>query len=282
MANMTPEQVVLLIDKMTVAYRAIRGTSSSGLGVGPLGGGWGATKALVEIETLECGSVADFRDLEAQTILGPSIRSGVSNWSEDAIARTLMNGLWSAMNAYASKSITVYSGIVNLDSFMAYYNYGTGGPWECLAPPDWSYLVESFQGAVPDPKNVGFVTTPGTVHRGGTISADGMGKLVATGAGTGTFTDGFAVDTDRFAGGFPMVTITGLAGSGIVSVTGKDENGTLENYAYTASGDGTFPLVPVGDPDHLITDVTAISIAAGITGGTFIVSSVLGRTYPPT
>jgi hypothetical protein len=167
-------------------------------------------------------------------------------------------------------------GLSNLDSYLTYYNTGAGGPWSALQHKDFRTIFNRAKGGGNYPKawNLYFEVLQGSVY------TNGLGKFVATGAGTGNFTDGAAIASGSFAGGFAKVKTSGLTGSGVLTVTGTAFDpatkavATGKTWTATISGNGTMDLdVGTAPADSLIVDVTNITIAAGISAGTFYVEA---------
>lgn len=110
-----------------------------------------------------------------------------------------------------------------------------------------------------------------------------MGTFVATGAGTGTFTDGNLIDGDLYGPADLELEVTAKGGASVslvATVTGTDENGAV------VTGSGEFVAADVGDkvnvtPDQTgkqFQDVTNITITGGATDDAFKCQSKVDRT----
>jgi hypothetical protein len=109
-----------------------------------------------------------------------------------------------------------------------------------------------------------------------------MGSFAVTGAGTGTFTDGSAVDGDLYGPANLELEVTAKGGASVslvATVIGKDENGA------EVTGSGEFVAADVGGkvdvtPDQAgkkFLDVTNITITGGASGDEFKVQSKVDR-----
>lgn len=173
-----------------------------------------------------------------------------------------------------------------LDKYATYYNTGAGGPWNCLFPMDFRSLHYAGKRTYPSASNVYYEVLQAGSY-GGVTFTNALAKFVVSGAGTGTTTDGVGIDSSAYAGGSPQINVTEVTGNGLVTVTGswRKTDGTI------ASGDGTVTISTTGRSaitppfsNALLLNVTGITIAAGITAGTFYIETAApsGRSNPPT
>lgn len=285
MANFTPAQVSMLIDNMVSLYMTMYGSSTSDLGVGD--DSWGFTKVGEDLKSLINGETsAIFRDLDIQLALGSSVKT-IARYSQSSIFGMLASSLFQAVSGYCANSRTVDSTIVDLDSFMTYYNTVHATKYQVMAPPEWREVYYALTNRYPSAHNLYY-----SAINGGELLGSSIGALWAsTLPGAGAQVD--VVDTTKYYGGAAQLRWTGAGGAGAVSVTvvGEDQAGAAETW--TASGtwgvapfnaaSGVVDLTPV-DPDSLITAVTSLTIS-GITSGTAYVECIppdSGRTWPLT
>lgn len=183
------------------------------------------------------------------------------------------------LDAVAKKA--AISGVITLENFASYYNYGAGGPWNCLYPPDFRDLFYAAKGKYPIAQNVYF-----EVLQGGTYS-NGLRKLIVGGAQTA----GQDIDSTAYAGGVGQVKVsgytddnTGVGDTVTVAGTWRKPDGTLTtgNGTATVNNSGTFVLTPPAS-NYLLVKVSSISAGAHITAGTIYAEAKRpsGRTNPP-
>jgi hypothetical protein len=260
----------LFADRICQAYERMRGGSSYGIGV-------------VGDTTYSYGALDDLMDDIVATADSACI-GGLYNTAKSArdstyaqrIALRQMQGILERLNGLV-RAASIDSTITNIETWLAYYNTGTGGDWNALMPgPQWREIYYQWKGAYPSVSNLYFEIKEAGTFRGTTYT-NALGKFVVSGAGAGTYTDGAAVDTTKYAGGVGNLKVSGLAGSGNVTITGTGwdpATGAITasvTWITAVSGDGNTAIVvgagtaPAG---CLINNVTNITIAAGITAGT--------------
>jgi hypothetical protein len=171
------------------------------------------------------------------------------------------------------------TGVTTIEEYLAYYNTGSGGTWTALQSAQWRDLFYAWKGAYPDKTNCYFEIVQGGTFRGTTYT-DALGKFVVSGAGAGTFTDGTAVDYTKYSGGTGKINVSSLTGSGNVTITGigmdpaTGEVTTSKTWITSISGTGLTTVVVGGGTapaNCLLVDITNVTIAAGITAGTFYI-----------
>lgn len=191
------------------------------------------------------------------------------------IVRDTLNKLEQMVRAL---TVTTFSGI---EAYLTYYNIGAGGYWTALMPPGWRELYFAWKRAYPANNNVYFEILQGGTFRGTTYT-NALGKFVVSGAGAGAFTDGAAVTSANYCGGFGNLKVSGLAGTGNVTITGvgfDPVTGLVTSSktwitSVTANGDTSLAVGAGSAPANcLLIDVTNITIAAGITAGTIYVEA---------
>ena len=268
MAIITSEELNWTLDECVRYYLRALGSASSGLGMGTLSGSWGAADAVQRMKQV----VLRATDLDVAEAMLDKIRTLETNTTGAKLAQGYLSRLLLSLGSHATQY-----GLANirfLDDYLTYLNTGAGGTWNALQHPD-------FLNACPfatSQQNVYFEVLQGATY------TNALGKLVGTGAGTGTFTDGVAIDDTLYAGGIPAVRVSGLTGSGVVTVTGSGYDpatGTVVTgvtWTATVTGNGVFFLaVGTAPANTLLLNVSAIAIAAGISAGTFYV-----ETWRPT
>lgn len=196
-------------------------------------------------------------------------------------------GLTGPIIAALSSHVSSYglASVLNLEQYLKYLNVGAGGTWNALQAPFWRDLFYRFSGGTyPEEYNVYFEVLQGATY------TNALMKFVVTGAGAGTPTDGVAVDSTKYCGGFAKANVSGLAGSGTLTVTGTAYDpvtmaiSTSKTWTANITGNGVTALVVGSAPaNSLIVDVTGVSIAAGITAGTIYIEAhrPTGRTLIP-
>lgn len=270
------------VDKLDAAWIAEAGTSASGLGLGD--GTYGASAKQAGLATLVAGS----GNIVSQSVLAPIAQAYPNNTAALAYA-SQFRSFFSGLNNLANQTGVATS----LNGLLEYYDSGAGGPWACMAPPEWVQIYQAVTGSAPDP-----LTVYAPVPQGSTYTV-GLGEYnkststftAATGP-VGVLNSSGAIDTTKYAGGFAQIQWTSGSGSGTCTVTvaGLNQAGVAENYVLTGTwGSGPFTatqtgvlLVPATTSTDLITKVTGYTVT-GMTAGVFYVSAVppSGRTYPP-
>lgn len=193
--------------------------------------------------------------------------------------RDRFRNLWEKLEALVR--LLGISGVTSIETYLAYYNTGAGGTWTALQNPAWYDLYYKWKGAYPHLTNPYFEIIKDGIWRG-TSYANALGRFVVSGAGAGTFTDGAAVDYTKYAGGTGKINVSSLTGSGNVTITGLGMNPATRavtasvTWITSISGTGLTTVVVGGGTapaDCLLVDVTNVTIAAGITAGTFYIEA---------
>lgn len=279
MANITAATLVSVSDKIAALYLAALGTSGSGFGLGDSSQSYGAAKKANDL----VGIIQALPDPGQQVAL---LKPANDMQNQMTTLLQLAPDLQQIFNSGLKPLCVATAGTTaatSIDTFLKYYNIGAGGPWTALLAPDFGPIFQQVNNGVAlSAYNVYFEVLQGATY------TNGVGKFVANGAGTGTFTAGQAIDSARYAGGFGQLTVSGSTGSGNVTVTGnwRKTDGTLRTAAASITsiaGDGTTVITPPA-ANELLLSVTNITIAAGISAGTFYAEAKRpsGRTNPPT
>lgn len=279
MAAISTASIITLADKLTAYWLACLGTDAGQMGMrteGATGGGWAKADDIVDLVL----ALADIDQIVSLADAARTLRTATDAYnSVGALAAPFVN----ALNQEALRSAGV-AGIANvntLDTFLTYYNTGDGGDFACLMPPDFRAMYYAAKKAYPSAWNVYFEVIQGATY------ANGLRKLVVTGAGTGNQTAGEAISSSNYAGGVGKIIVSGITGSGVVTVTGTwrlvDGTVTTGDGSVTASANTTYTLTPPATGALLLT-VTGIAAANGITAGTIYAEAhrPAGRTNPPT
>jgi hypothetical protein len=112
--------------------------------------------------------------------------------------------------------------------------------------------------------------------------ANKLGNYAATGATTGTFTDGAAVDTTKYGKAWLQLHVTHAIGASLVAtIIGTKLDGSAQSVPVTLTGHIIGDLVAVGtlgsSADHF-KDVTNVTITGGTALDAFEIESVEERT----
>lgn len=280
----TADDFELFADRLCQAYERMRGGSSYGVGiVGDTSYTYGALDDLL-------GDISATADADIIGGLYATAKVARDSTYAERIFVRQVQGILERLNGLV-RAAGVSATITNIETWLDYYNTGAGGNWNCLMPPQWREIYYQWKRAYPAIDNLYFEIKEGGTFRGTTYT-NALGKFVATGAGTGTFTNGAAVDTAKYAGGVGNLKVSGLAGSGNVTITGTGWNpatGAITasvTWITSVSGDGNTALAVgagTAPANCLINDVTNITTAAGITAGTIYVEALkpTGREVIP-
>jgi hypothetical protein len=271
MAVISAANLNLVLDNSVLYSLKMQGTAGSGYGVGS-GGTFGCSLALAQMTTavLAFGDLDPIQSLAQPLITASALCSGLSKAAAD---------LYPILSALQSHVVRFQiTGVRTLDDYLTSLNTGGVTKWQALQAPGWKDLAGAW---------VSGYTTPAwnlyyEVLQGATF-ANGLGKWVVTGAGTGTLTSvATPFDGTLYAGGFPQVRVSSFGGSsGTVTVTGTaydpvaKASVTGKTWTATVAGNGVVALVPGGatpaPTNSLIQLVTAIAASAPITAGTIYV-----------
>lgn len=290
MSMLSVTQMNSLLDYSCDWARDIYGSSSSGFGSGSAAVSFGAKANADAIMTLINGS----GDPDIYLTLGKYAQDLVNGTSWQQIVKKVMtawiNGL--DRHVYQKSGIT---GVGSTDTFLKYYNIGAGGYWNGLQDGRWFRdAYYAAKNAYPSVYNCYFEVLQGTLNASTHLYSLGLGRFVTSGAGAGTFTKatlegelvtdgaGFGkIDGTKFAGGVASVVVSGLSGSGVLTMTGNGYDPVTESivtgktWTKTISGNTTYDFDGgTGFTGNiLLLEVTNVSIAAGITAGTFYIQA---------
>lgn len=250
MSLMSVSQLQKYSDKLAVMFEQMALFSTSP-GIGQTVTATTSATAGTQLNLLKNleAQIANAGDHEIEVDLGANIRTYLLKaWARWTLndARQVLNGL---NDHCASRGSSVSNSIVDLTSFLAYYNGGSGGAkFSALLHPSFAELFNFVM--TPSALSVLGTFSPGlspNLPRVGTGAANGMGtKTVA-----GVFTDGSAVNTTYYQGvnllAEVTVDFTGGAAPPTVTVTGTDDlanaaqtwTGTLSGNNPTAAGSTT-------------------------------------------
>lgn len=169
------------------------------------------------------------------------------------------------------------TGVTNLNTYLTYYNTGSGGPNNGLQHQAWREMHYRWKGSYPTATNLYFECKRNG-YWAGTTFTNALFKYDVTGAGTGTPTSGYSITTN-YAGGKPYLNVTGFAGaSATVTVTGTQDlagvRTTGKTWTASVSGDGTVALTAgTAHADALIAAVSSVSVGAAMTNGDIYVEA---------
>jgi hypothetical protein len=276
MAAISAASIILLADKLVAYWLAALGTDAAAAGMRTVGAAAGAYKKADDLVEL----VKDLDDIDQLATLADGVRTFRNNTdaynSVGGIAGPLINNL--DVECQRSAGVASLASVNTLDTFLTYYNVGTGGPWNALMSPDYRNLYYAAKKSYPTAWNV-----YQEILQGGTY-ANGMRRLVV---GTGQ-TAGQGIDSTQYAGGFGQIKWSGASGSGAVTVTGtwRKIDGSVDTGDGTANLSGASGTAVLTPPfaNALLLTVTAISAVVGVSAGTIYAETAKpsGRTNPPT
>ena len=286
MSVITPTALNALLDSVNLSAYKLHGTAAAAYGVGT--SAWGAYDKLDDAAT----ALAALADLD---VIGDLNRQLLS--ARDAmVALTLYAPKVGPLISALDRHVLRFGGanFANLETYLKYYNTTHATKWQALQDKKWRDVYNAVKRGsnYPAAYNVFFEALQGTFGDGSDhLYALGLGRFVASGAGAGTFTDATlqgdlvvgigsdaAIDYTKYAGGTGKLKVSGLAGSGNVTVTGYGMDPATRavtaavTWITSITGDGTTTMtkgagtVPT---DSLLLEVSNITIAAGITAGTF-------------
>lgn len=274
--GVTPTYLIALTDKWAALLIACQGSIGTEFGMGD------ATQTVI---TSDWGVSRKARD--AQALIYATGDPAWINRMQPANSQIMNFTGWQTLiqvmlrtavyNLGVSCQASGLTGVSNLDTYLSYYNTGAGGPWGCLVAPGFATIALVAYGITLSVTNIYAPSIPT------------MATFVVSGS---VFTAGTSVVTTIYAGeGQCEVIMTGITGSGIVTVTGtaRTASGTIvtgRTWTATVTANGTFALTPTLTGD-LLCSVSGVSVAAGITAGTLVVTGLIPsgpgtRTDPPT
>lgn len=265
-----------VLDELTRFHLRAVGSQASGYGYGTKGGSWGCAGAVQNLKAVVL-AIDDTSPVKA--LVGPV--ESLENYTYGD--REAGNDLASIITALEGH-ISLYQipNVRTLNDYLTYLNTGTGGTWLALQHNDFYALYSAIKSSYPSIWNLYFEVLQSATY------TSALGKFIVSGAGVGTFTGapvagglvsgsgGSAqIDTAKYAGSFPQLNVSGLAGSGLVTITGdafdpatksvqtgKTWTANVSANGITALSAGTAPA------NSLIVHDTNIAIASGITAGT--------------
>ena len=209
-----------------------------------------------------------------------------TNFTAAKLYNYVFGSFYTSLTNLAQMSRSVNSSIVDLDSFMKWYNWTNGTTyWQCLAPPEWGNAFYALRSSYPSPYNVFFPCRVGQTVLGSTFT-NALAKYIQ---GTG-LTTGFSIPNTSaspgYVGGYAFAQWSSGTGSGTCTITvvGQDQNGSAETWTWSGSFAATGTNVSLTPSTHsysLITSVTSVALT-GFSAGTFYIEAhePSGRTYP--
>lgn len=281
MGAVSAATILALTDKYAAYWNCFLGTDGSGLGLGTAGGTARAKSKVSGSGGLE-SIILGTNDIVQINFVGANLAL-LDNQTDavNAISSYLTQPFADLDKLCRAAGLT---GVTDLNSFLTYYNTGSGGPWACLVAPDFRVVYDAVKKSNLAVQNAYYEVLNGASFDGNTFT-NALRKLVVSGA---VQTAGFSIDSTQYAGGFGQVTTSGFTGSSdTVSVAGtwRKVDGTTAtgNATATVAGNGTVVLTPPFT-NALLLSVSSISVGAGITGGTIYAEAKrpAGRTNPPT
>ncbi len=262
MGLITPANLNILIDPCVQAYMRVDGVAAQVYGIGAPGDAWGAVEAIDTLIT----NANTVTDIEVTGAIANAILSLDKNVKALKWAGGRFSALFRRIEANM-KSNPPVAAVTDFDTYLTYYNITHATKWQALQHNEWYDLYNAWKaGQRPSVENLYFEVLQGTVY------SNALAELVIVGP---AFTDGFAIDETKYAGGFPQVIMSGFAGAAdTVTVTGKQRkpDGTTSagvTWDVSVTGNGVFALAPnTAEVDSLIYDVTNIVAGGNITAGT--------------
>lgn len=275
MAIITNADLNALCDELDAVWLRALGTSASGYGVGTTGGGYGAAKEAQDLyDLLTTMTVPDA--ITALAAAAKELRDVMN--TRERVGKSMRRVL-----AALETHVKAESSSNSLDAYLTLKNTGEGTKWQTLQHHSFRDVFEAWKtGTYPAVENLYFEVLQGAY-------ANALRKLVV---GTGE-TAGFAIDSAKYAGGFPKLEVSGFAGSAdTVTVTGTQFDPATKTttagktWTVSVTGNGTFTLAPGGATpaatDSLIVAVSSIVAGASITAGTIYAEAhrPSGRALP--
>lgn len=272
-----------LVDEMCKYYRALRGDGATyGVGTASVG----ALSRASDLQDLIQGvSDSEFRVIDWQLALGNPARVA-NRHTLDTLFASIWSSFFSNLSAYCANSRSIDSSIIDLDTFLKWYNYTNGVTyWQAMTPPEWRFAHYALKGVYPDPKNVYFAAIKsGTMLDISTPHGLWQKTLPSTDDGN------YIIDPTAYSGGVAYARWTGAGGAGAVSISvaGLNQIGAAETWTASGTwGAGAFTanseiILTPGTAGAYITKVTSSPTVSGITSGVFNVESrpPAGRTWP--
>lgn len=288
----TASNINPILDGFVLEYLHTEGLTGQLYGFGESGTSWGVQN---DIATARSAIVSSGDPLLQAAMLGGYSLS-ITNASGLKSAARIIRDRVSRLNALIKSNALAagVSAVTDLDSYLLYLNTGSGGTWSALQDYNWYAIWNALKPALyPSVSNLYFEVLEGSLSVPNHLYTNGLGKFLVSGSGAGTFTKavvegllvsdgsgGAMVDSTKYAGGFPYLNISGLTGTGNVTITadGISPAGSFTGKTFiTSVTTGGSVAVTVGagtaPTNALITHVTSVSVAAGISAGTIYVEA---------
>ena len=274
MATLTLARLITIEDAMAAVMLSAKGASTNGLGDNDTqepSDDIGARGRAGDLNIVLAGYAEDDYFSLMNTLRTEIASMGYQTWTAARMRQTYV-----ALNALCvAKGLT---GVTSLSGFHSYYNYGggvvDGAAWTGLCCPDFGRGVYyHINGSYMEARNV---YSPAVASMGSRIVGS-------------AFVAGTVIDDTKYAGAARLqCAIATRTGTGLVTVigNGRDAEGvavTGHSWSVEMSGDGPTTMTP-GVTGDICTEVTGITIGAGISAGTVTISAAIpsGRTNPPT
>lgn len=281
MAILGTAQLNKMLDELVHAMVLAEGDNTAGsgypngYGVGTEGGSSGAAGRLQQILT-DLGAESDASIAGA---FQPTLARVIDDVSAIKLIGRAVRRYLGRLNSHARQ----YGGsnFSSIETWLTYLNTGGGGPWSALQDQRWRDLYQQYANAYPAVNNVYFEVLQGTADAARHFYTNALYKVVFSGAGTGTPTDGIEIDSTKYAGGIPVLVMSGLAGLGTITITGTFynpttgavETGKTASFSVAANGRHYRTTGGTADANALILGVDSAALPAGITAGTFYIEA---------
>lgn len=201
---------------------------------GPVAGN--TQKLVSNLLSLITGTLNDYTQ---QNDLGAATNGILTNCTAEKVMNTVFAGAINALDTHCrNNGSTVSATISSLDTYLAYYNNGSGGAlFANMVTPSFNLAWQAVRSTYLTTANAGAgATTVGAVMSKGINPTNGQASGMGTyNKGTSTFTDGAAVVQSSTAGNLSYsevqliaVITTDLSGASahpVVTVTGVDHLG---------------------------------------------------------
>lgn len=269
MSQITVESLNKIMDRVISAYIRALGNSTALYGIGASGDTYGTQSHLTAISA----KILETDDADVISHLLASAQSQKTAFTAVNVAAAKLRAFVFALNRhFRLQGDSNYS---NLETFLRQYNTEESSKWQVLQDYRWRDLYYAISsGSYPAIYNCYFEVLQGSTY------ANALRKYVGTGAGTGTQTAGQTIDSTKYCGGVPKLTVASLTGTGTVTVTGTAYDPatrtTSAGVTWTTSvtANGNYYLTPGTAPaNSLIVGCSNISAAAGISAGTLYVEA---------
>ncbi len=290
MAIISVADLNYVLDSVGSAYLRGVGTSGSGFGVPANDQVFGFMDGLLKAKT----RIASLGDLDIATALGP----GIQRSTKLADGPSVLASIWMPFLAGLQSHLISagLAGVSSFDTFLSYYNTGGGGTWTALVSGRTRRLYELWLGtglALSATNFYADVYKAGT-NVDGTSAPNGLMAGTIGAPGSISISSGVTIDSAKYAGGFPQLNSTGIAGSGIVTVTGTARDpatgavvAAATWVATVSAGASTVALAPGGSSpapaNSLILAGSTMTVAVGLTAGSITLEAAMpaGRSALP-